>query len=93
MSAADVYLHTRPFHDQTTDPIDNEHDWVSMLFAVGSPARPVLIVLVGGVYTMLRMPAGNALGKWLHFWSGIMAWLETAEKRSETGVNRGEPDL
>jgi hypothetical protein len=26
MSAADVYLHTRPFHDQTTDPIDNEHN-------------------------------------------------------------------
>jgi hypothetical protein len=31
---------------------------VSKLFAVGSPARPVLIVLVGGVCTMLMIAFG-----------------------------------
>ena len=35
---------------------------VSKLFAVGSPARPVLIVLVGGAYTVLMIAFG--LGIW-----------------------------
>jgi hypothetical protein len=38
-------------------------EMVSMLFAIGSPARPVLIVLVGGVYTVLMIAFG--LGIWL----------------------------
>jgi hypothetical protein len=38
-------------------------EMVSKLFAVGSPARPVLIVLVGGVYTVLIIVFG--LGVWL----------------------------
>jgi hypothetical protein len=25
-AAADVHVHTLPIHDQTTDPIDHEHD-------------------------------------------------------------------
>jgi hypothetical protein len=33
-------------------------EMVSKLFAVGSPARPVLIVLVGGVYTVLMITFG-----------------------------------
>ncbi|HEX6757944.1 MAG TPA: DUF998 domain-containing protein [Propionibacteriaceae bacterium] len=37
-------------------------EMVSKLFAVGSPARPVLIVLVGGVYTVLMIAFG--LGVW-----------------------------
>jgi hypothetical protein len=38
-------------------------EMVSKLFAVGSPARPVLIVLVGGVYTVLMIAFG--LGVWI----------------------------
>jgi hypothetical protein len=38
-------------------------EMVSKLFAVGSPARPVLIVLVGGVYTVLIIAFG--LGVWI----------------------------
>jgi Protein of unknown function (DUF998) len=38
-------------------------EMVSKLFAVGSPARPVLIVLVGGAYTVLMIAFG--LGVWL----------------------------
>jgi hypothetical protein len=37
-------------------------EMVSKLFAVGSPARPVLIVLVGGVYTVLMIAFG--FGVW-----------------------------
>jgi hypothetical protein len=37
-------------------------EMVSKLFAVGSPARPVLIVLVGGVYTVLIIAFG--FGVW-----------------------------
>ena len=37
-------------------------EMVSKLFAIGSPARPVLIVLVGGVYTLLMIAFG--LGVW-----------------------------
>jgi Protein of unknown function (DUF998) len=37
-------------------------EMVSKLFAVGSPARPVLIVLVGGVYTVLMIVFG--FGVW-----------------------------
>jgi Protein of unknown function (DUF998) len=37
-------------------------EMVSKLFAVGSPARPMLIVLVGGVYTVLMIAFG--LGVW-----------------------------
>lgn len=33
-------------------------EMVSKLFAIGSPARPVLIVLVGGVYTVLMIAYG-----------------------------------
>jgi hypothetical protein len=36
---------------------------VSKLFAVGIATRPVLIVLVGGVYTMLMIVFG--LGIWI----------------------------
>src|SRR5215217_5850619 len=38
-------------------------EMVSKQFAVGSPARPVLIVLVGGVYTVLMIAFG--LGVWI----------------------------
>jgi hypothetical protein len=38
-------------------------EMVSKLFAVGSPARPVLLVLVGGVYTVLTIAFG--MGIWL----------------------------
>jgi hypothetical protein len=38
-------------------------EMVSKLFAVGSPARPVLIVLVGGVYTLLMIAFG--FGIWI----------------------------
>jgi hypothetical protein len=37
-------------------------EMVSKLFAVGSPARPTLIVLVGGVYTVLMIAFG--FGVW-----------------------------
>jgi hypothetical protein len=37
-------------------------EMVSKLFAVGSPARPALIVLVGGIYTVLMIAFG--LGVW-----------------------------
>lgn len=36
-------------------------EMVSKLFAVGSPARPVLLVLVGGFYTLLMIAFGSGI--------------------------------
>lgn len=44
------------------DNYSRTDEMVSKLFAVGSPARPVLIVLVGGVYTVLMTPSDWASG-------------------------------